>query len=156
MILEISPLDTEAHFYLANIYDELKNRPKAEEALKKTLELNPDYHQALNYLGYLYVEENKNLDQAQGMINKALELEPNNGAYVDSLGWLYFKQGKLKEAINELEKATSLLKDPVIFDHLGDAYFKSGDIEKAKKNWQASLGLDEKQDKVREKLEHTP
>jgi Tfp pilus assembly protein PilF len=153
LILDLSPVDAEAHFYLANIYDELKNRPKAKEELKKALEVKSDFHEALNYLGYIYVEENKNLDQAEKMIKKALELEPNSGAYIDSLGWLYFKQGKLQEAIQQLEKATALLKDPVIFDHLGDVYFKLGDLEKAKMGWQSSLVLDAKQDKVKEKIE---
>jgi tetratricopeptide (TPR) repeat protein len=87
------------------------------------------------------------------MIKKALEIEPNNGAYLDSLGWLYFKKGQTEEAIKELEKASALLKDPVIFDHLGDAYFKIGDIENAKNNWQESLSLEPAQDKVKEKLE---
>lgn len=153
LILDLSPGDSEAHFYLANIYDELKNRDAAIVELKKALELKPDYHEALNYLGYLYVEENKNLDQAEIMIKKALEMEPNNGAYVDSLGWFYFKQGKFKEAIKELERASSLLEDTAIYDHLGDTYLKIDDIENAKLNWQKSLKLDPAQDKVKEKLE---
>jgi len=153
LILDLSPNDAEAHFYLANIYDSLKNREAAQKELKKTLELKPDYSEALNYLGYLYVEENKDLEQAEIMIKKALEIEPDNGAYVDSLGWLYFKQGKVEEAIKELEQASSLLKDPVIYDHLGDAYFKIGDVKNAKNIWQESLKLEPGQDKVKEKLE---
>ncbi len=153
LILDLSPDDAQAHFYLGTIYNELKNDKSAETELKRALELKPDYHEALNFLGYLYVEENKNLDQAETMIKKALEMDPNNGAYIDSLGWFYFRKGKFKEAINELEKATSLLEDPVIFDHLGDVYFKINDLEKAKLNWQNSLKLDAKQDKVKKKLE---
>lgn len=153
LILNLSPNDAGAHFYLGSIYNELKNNKKAEIELKRAIELKPDYHEALNFLGYLYVEENKNLDQAEAMIKKALEMEPNNGAYIDSLGWFYFKKGKFKEAIKELEKAISLLEDPVIFDHLGDAYLKINDLEKAKLNWQDSLKLDAKQDKVKKKLE---
>ncbi|MBU3958516.1 MAG: tetratricopeptide repeat protein, partial [Candidatus Omnitrophica bacterium] len=149
---ELSPLDVEAHFYLGNIYDELKNKQKAEEELKMVLELQPDYHQALNYLGYLYAQENKNLEQAEIMIKKALQIEPDNGAYVDSLGWLYFKQGKFNEAIEQLERANALLQDPVIQDHLGDVYFKVGDFTKAKASWQSSLELDSGQDGVKEKL----
>jgi tetratricopeptide (TPR) repeat protein len=86
------------------------------------------------------------------MIKKALELEPANGAYIDSLGWLYFKKGKTKEAIRELEKAIALIEDPVIYDHLGDAYFKLKDFGKAKENWEKSLKLLPGQDKVKEKI----
>jgi Flp pilus assembly protein TadD len=107
----------------------------------------------LNYLGYLYVEENRNLETAETMIRKALELDSDNGAYIDSLGWLYFKRGKIKEALKELEKASALLADPVIYEHLGDAYFKTKELEKARANWQESLKLDPHQDKVKKKIE---
>ncbi len=152
LILDLSPQDPEAHFYLGNIYYELKNKDAAVKELKKALELKPDYHEALNYLGYLFLEENQNLDQAEAMIRKALELDPNNGAYIDSLGWFYFKKGKLKEAAKILEKASTLLEDPVIFEHLGDSYLKIGEKEKAKTAWEKSLKLDPAQEEVKKKL----
>jgi Tfp pilus assembly protein PilF len=152
LILNLHSPDAEAHFYLANIYDKLKMKDKVIEELKKSIEINPVYHEALNYLGYLYVEEDKDLDQAEAMIRKALEMQPDNGAYIDSLGWLYFKRGKLQEAVKELQRASSLLEDPVIYDHLGDAYFKLDDCENAKASWQKSLKLDPKQDNVEKKL----
>ena len=151
LILDLSPNDAEAHFYLANIYEQRGERSRTEEELSKSLKLKPDYHEALNYLGYLYIEENKNLDSAQDMIKKALEMEPDNGAYIDTLGWLYFKQGKLDEAIKTLTRASAKLSDPVIYEHLGDAYFKLGDNDSAKINWEKSLKLDPKQEKVKER-----
>jgi len=99
LILNLSPGDAQAHFYLANVYEQTNNKEKAEAQLKEALKLKPDYPEALNYLGYLYVEEGKNLEQAEAMIKKALEVEPNNGAYVDSLGWLHFKRGKYQDVI---------------------------------------------------------
>lgn len=72
---------------------------------------------------------------------------------MDSLGWLYFKQGKIQEALKELQRAASLTEDPVIYDHLGDAYFKIGDNANAKLSWQKSLKLDPKQDKIKEKID---
>jgi Tfp pilus assembly protein PilF len=152
LIIDLSPSDAEAHFYLGSIYNELKDNISAEKEMLRAIELKPDYHEALNFLGYLYVEENKNLEQAQAMIRKALEIEPSNGAYVDSLGWLYFRKGKIEEAVKELEKASSLLEDPVIYDHLGDVYFKAKDTQKAKVSWEKSLKLDPDQAGVKEKL----
>ncbi|MFA4842441.1 MAG: tetratricopeptide repeat protein [Candidatus Omnitrophota bacterium] len=129
-ILDLSPRDSEAHFFLAHIYDEQKNRQAAINELKKAIELNPDYHQALNYLGYIYAEVGRHLDEAEIIIKKALEFEPDNGAYVDSLGWVYFKQGKLKEALKELERADSLLKDPEIEKHLEEVREKLNAIQR--------------------------
>lgn len=152
LITELAPGDPQAHFFLGSIYSELGNVSLAEKEMKRALEIKSDYHEALNFLGYLYIENNKNLNHAEKLIRRALELEPNNGAYIDSLGWLYFKRGKAKEAIRELERAGALYEDPIIFDHLGDAYLKARDTEKAKLNWQRSLKLDPKQASVIEKI----
>ncbi|MCX5697877.1 MAG: tetratricopeptide repeat protein [Candidatus Omnitrophica bacterium] len=153
IILELSPGDAQAHFYIADIYEQLHNRPAAERELKKSLELAPDYADALNYLGYLYIEENRNLGAAETMINKALKIEPDNGAYLDSLGWLYFKKGKTKEAVRLLDRASILLEDPVIYDHLGDVNFSLRDNQKAILNWHKSLKLDPSQENVKKKIE---
>jgi len=154
MILDFMPGDASAHFYLANTYEQQGKKDAVEPELRKALVSNPDYHEALNYLGYLYVEENRNLDEAEVMIKKALEMEPDNGAYIDSLGWLYFKKGDIDKAIELLSRAIILFEDPVIYDHLGDAYLKKGDPEKAAANWQSSLKLDPNQESVKKKLEN--
>ena len=152
LITGLAPVDPEAHFYLGNIYYDLGDFLLVEKELKVVLKLNPDYHQALNFLGYFYLEQNKSIDQAGVMIKKALDFEPDNGAYIDSLGWFYFKKNNFKQAQVELEKAACLMSDPVIYEHLGDVYLKLGNLENVKLNWEKSLKLDPTQDKVKEKL----
>jgi len=152
--LDLDPDDSEAHFYLGSILDELKDRKKAILEFRKAIKLRPDYHEALNYLGYTYVEEGRNLREAEKLIRRALESEPDNGAYVDSLGWLYFKRGKFNEALKELKRASALIEDPVVYDHLGDAYLKVKDFTNARINWEKSLKLDPDQEKVKEKLNY--
>ncbi len=152
-IVAIVPSDPEVHFYLGNIYEEQGKRPEAIEEFKLALKLNPEYPDALNSLGYLYAEESINLEEAEQLIKKALEYEPNSGAYIDSLGWVYFKQGRYQEAIQELEKAVQFLPDPLIYEHLGDAYLEQGNLIKARENWQKSLELSSKENqRVEEKL----
>ncbi len=57
------------------------------------------------------------------MILQAVEAEPDNAAYLDSLGWVLFRLGRFDEAVVQLEKAAAIDEpDPVILDHLGDAY----------------------------------
>ena len=152
IISVLAPNDPEVHFYLGVVYTELKESVSAEESLEKAISLKPDYAQALNFLGYTYVEDNKNLKEAEGLIKRALALEPDNGAYLDSLGWLLYKKGKLKESRDTLIKAVSLMPDAVIFDHLGDVYFKMRDKDNAGINWRESLRLNPDQEKVEEKL----
>ena len=152
-IVNLSPSSWEAHFYLGDIRYRLGDKKGAEAELVKTIALNGDCHQALNYLGYMYLEEGRHIREAEAMIKKAVSLAPDNGAYVDSLGWLYFKKGMIKEAGRELRKAAALLNDPVILDHLGDFYLKTGDKDKAAQEWRESLRLDPEQEEVRAKLE---
>ena len=151
-ILNMSPVDPQAHFYLGNIYYDLKDYPSAEKELKSAVKLKPDYHEALNFLGYFYLEQNKNIDQAGLMIKQALVFEPENAAYLDSLGWFYYKKGKPKEALSYLERAASFLTDPVIYDHLGDVFLKLSNADSAKLNWEKSLKLDSQSTKVKAKL----
>ena len=65
------------------------------------------------------------------MIKKALQIEPQNGAYLDSLGWVYFKREDYKKAEGYLKIAIILIKDPVIFEHLGDLYIRLGNLKEA-------------------------
>ncbi|MBU1998886.1 MAG: tetratricopeptide repeat protein, partial [Candidatus Omnitrophica bacterium] len=151
-VIGITPDDSEAYYYLGNALDQLNKRREAYKFFEKAIELKPDYADALNYLGYLYAEENIKLDKAEELIKMALALQPNNGAYVDSLGWVYFRKEKYQDSVQELERASRLAQDPVIFDHLGDAYFKINDRVKAKINWEKALELDASLSKVSNKI----
>lgn len=152
LILTLDKKDYESVFLLGNLLSEIGKPGEAIEKFKEALKLNPDYADALNSLGYLYVEEGRNLDEAEELIKKALLSAPDNGAFIDSLGWVYYKRNQIDKAIEQLEKASSLLSDAVIYDHLGDAYFKKGILDKAAGSWEKSLGLDPKFEKVKEKL----
>jgi tetratricopeptide (TPR) repeat protein len=152
MAADLVPNDAEIHFYLGTIYNELKNYSLAEKEFSRATELNPDFHEALNSLGYLLVEQSKDLERAGQLIRKALVSDPDNGAYVDSLGWYYFKKGNLQEALKEVSRASALIEDPVVYEHLGDIYLKLGDPEKARLNWQKSLKLDPSREALKNKI----
>jgi tetratricopeptide (TPR) repeat protein len=145
-------------FQLGAAYERNKNRFRAVYNLRKAISLNPQNAEALNYLGYMYAEEGKNLNEAVSMIKRALEIEPENGYFVDSLGWAYYQIGLLDEALEELKRAVELLKeesedDPIIREHLGDVYYKKGDLEKAREHWEASRSLDSTREEVKKRLE---
>ncbi|MCU0665550.1 MAG: tetratricopeptide repeat protein [Candidatus Omnitrophica bacterium] len=152
-MLKIFPNQPLIYLQLADAYYSQALFEKAEGSLKKAIEIKADFHQALNFLGYMYAQAGKNLDQAEIIIKKALEFEPDNPAYIDSLGWVYFKQKKYEDAKKLLEKAASSLEDPEIYLHLGDLYLVLGDKVNAKENWEKSLKMDPKQQAVKEKIE---
>ncbi len=108
---------------------------EAVEWLEQVLDEYPENPGALNDLGYLWADENQHLDRAYRMVQQAVESDPENGAYRDSLGWVLYRRGQFDEAVSELEKAVELEPDPVVLDHLGDAYWKANQQEKARATW---------------------
>jgi tetratricopeptide (TPR) repeat protein len=131
---------------------------KAADLLRKSIALDPaNSAEACNYLGYMWADHNMNLDEAETMINRALEMEPNNASYLDSLGWVQFRKGKFDQALNNLLSAakTADHDDPVIFEHIGDAYFKLNRTSEALESWQKALALDPKNKNLANKIERT-
>ena len=127
------------YFMRGAMLERQKKYEASEAAFRKVLELQPDYAGALNYLGYMLADRNVRLDEAYQMIKKAVTLEPDRGEYLDSLGWVYYRQGKLDEAVTQLQHALDRAEDPTIHDHLGDVYAKLGKTREAIAQWQASL-----------------
>ena len=110
---------------------------------KRVLEINPDSADALNYLGYTWVDRGENLTEAFDMIRKAVKLQPDSGAIVDSLGWAHYKLGQYSEARIHLEDAVSKSPDSAtIIDHLGDVYWRLGRFREAGFQWERALDFD--------------
>ena len=98
------------------------------------------------------------LEDAERLISAALEAEPRNGAYVDSLGWVYYQQGDYGRALEKLLLSLRLLQkvgedDPVVREHLGDAYAKLGRTEDALAQWRAAEVLDSGNERLNKKIE---
>lgn len=129
-----------------------KKIKEASETFEKLILLDPDNSRALNYLGYMLADNGNRLDYAKDLIGKALELSPENAAYIDSYGWVMFRLGKYNDAVEYLAKAVSLQSDPIIYDHLGDAYNASGNLSDARIWWQKALELSPDNDLIRKKL----
>jgi tetratricopeptide (TPR) repeat protein len=131
---------------------------KAADLLRKSIALDPaSSAEACNYLGYMWADHNMNLDEAETMIKRALEIEPNSASYLDSLGWVEFRKGKLDQALSNLLRAakTADHDDPVIFEHIGDTYFKLNRVSEALESWQKALALDPKNKNLANKIEKT-
>jgi len=130
-----------SRYNLAANYDLMGKDEQAEEELKKTLEKDPDFSEASNYLAYFYAVRGRNLDKALELVKRALEKEHSNAAFIDTLGWVYYKLGRYEEALEKLLEADSAIEDPVIADHLGDTFEALGQTDKAAEAWRRSLEL---------------
>jgi tetratricopeptide (TPR) repeat protein len=114
----------------------------AETDLQQAIALDPAHAEALNYLGFLWVDENRNVAEAYTLLKRAHLLAPNNGAITDSVGWAYYRQGDYDTARTYLELAAQQEPGtPEILSHLGDTYFQLGQQAEARKLWQRALEL---------------
>lgn len=131
------------HYHLGIVHEKLNQSEALIAHMEKTIDLDPTHSEALNYLGYYYVEREIRLEEAMGLIKRAVSLQPDNGYYVDSLAWANYKMGRTDEAVVQLERAVELVPDdPVIVQHLGEVYLTLGDREAARKAWKRALELD--------------
>ncbi len=159
---EVRAVVRETKLALSHLADMRNCFEEAEEWLQQVLDEFPEDPTALNDLGYMWAERNIRLYRALRMIRKAVEAEPENPAFRDSLGWVLFRLGRFEEAVQELEKAAAAEADPVIFDHLGEAYLAINRLAQARKAWEQSIELflsakePEKAEKVRQKMANLP
>lgn len=154
---EALKVDVEPLYFRGISYERLKQWDNAVADFRRVLELDPDNANALNYLGYTWVDRGENLTEAFEMIRKAVDLEPESGAIIDSLGWAHYKLGEYEQAKTHLEKAVVLSPaSATIVDHLGDAYWKLGRFREAGYQWQRALDFDPTEDEevmIKRKLE---
>lgn len=145
--------DHRFYFQVGSMLQEKGDEARSIEYLEKSLEIDPEYDEALNHLGYMFAEKGENLERAQAMIEAAVKAEPENPAYQDSLGWVLFRRGKAAEAVDWLRKAVAGLKKPdaTVLDHLGDCLAALGRWSEARDAWKASLEA-EKSEAVERKL----
>jgi tetratricopeptide (TPR) repeat protein len=145
-----------AHFLLASAYDRTGKRSQSVAELRRVLQIDPDFHAALNYLGYTLAESGESLDEALSLAQRAVALEPDNGAYVDSLGWTYYQLGRHEQARGYLERAARLEPaDATLQEHLGDVYVALGQNDRAREAYRRALELgDDNAEKVRRKLDN--
>lgn len=150
--------NTQPLYFRGISYERTKQWEKAEADFLRVLELEPENADALNYLGYTWVDRGENLEKAFDMIRKAVALEPGSGAIIDSLGWAHYKLGEYEEAKIQLEKAVTLSpSSATIVDHLGDLYWRLGRYREAGYQWERALiydPTDEERETIQKKLKH--
>lgn len=157
LVPEISAEDWVLFFYRGISHEQSKDWAAAEADFRRSLDLNPNQPQVLNYLGYGLVDRGEKLEEALGLIEKAVAADPEKGYIIDSLAWAYFRLGRYQDALEPMERA-SLLEpvDPIVTDHLGDVYWMVGRKLEAQFQWRRALSFEPTEkdgERIRRKLE---
>lgn len=105
---ELNPKSAAAFRLLGDTYTLLDRISDAITAYKTALKLNPEDAQALSALGYLYEVQEKNADIALMFCRQGIEMSPEDGLFRHRLGRLYLNRNRVKEALDEFQKAQQL------------------------------------------------
>ncbi len=155
-LLAEAPGDPELLYNIGVIHGEAQQIDLALQYMQRVIETNPDHAGALNYVGYTWAERGTNLDRAEEYVVRALEIRPDDGYIADSLGWIYYMRARpliesgnhvdglafLDRAVAELQRANELTGgDPVILEHLGDAYLLLGEPRRALQSYREAMEL---------------
>jgi len=87
---------------IGNMYAEQKNVSKAEHALKKAIEINPNFTEAQTRLAFLYYDNNR-YDEAITYLEYLFDKFPDNELISNRLAVAYQKANRLDDAISKYE-----------------------------------------------------
>ena len=81
-------------------------------ALKRAIELKPDFAESYNLLAFVGLVTNERLDEAAEMIGRARALAPGKDEYLFVLAQIYLQQQKFDDARRLLESLAASAADP--------------------------------------------
>lgn len=155
-MLRRQPRDADVLYNLGLLHGESGDSARALQVMHRAIESDPNHADALNYIGYTWAERGERLDEAEALIVRALAQRPEAGHILDSLGWVYYMRARplieagrgaegrawLRRAVVQLKRAAERIGgggDPVISEHLGDAYFLLGRRREALQMYEEAL-----------------
>lgn len=119
---------------------------EAYVAYDSCLQWKDDNMGALNNYAYYLSQEDTLLDKAEQMSYKTIKANPENSTYLDTYAWIIFMQERYSEAKIYIDQAIQHLdsteNNSVIYEHAGDIYYHTGDVDGALACWHVALKTD--------------
>ena len=125
---------------LAQTYFELKDVSQSMGAIKKVTQLDPTDPAPFRLLAKVYQSKSMWKESIEAS-EEAIARGSDNPWTYNNMGYAYLVIGKYDDAVRELEKAVSFDTgvSPTIWNNLGLAYEKKGDLRDAHASYQAAL-----------------
>jgi tetratricopeptide (TPR) repeat protein len=142
--LEIDSNDIDARMNLGKILADQGEYDKAMSHYNETMRLSPAESDIYNHIALILIAQNR-IYEAIAVYREGLERKTMNPAILHTgLGTLLFQQGKIDEAMDELQVAVKLKPDATAFNNLGMALTLKGRIDEAMKCHKKAVQLDPK------------
>jgi Uncharacterized enzyme of heme biosynthesis len=131
--------DSDLLYSRAMLAEKMNRLDILERDLRTILSQDAEHAQALNALGYTLADRTNRYQEAYDLVSKALAISPDDFYILDSMGWVLYRMGRLDEAIEYLNRALAVRKDPEIAAHLGEVLWVKGDKAAAKQIWETAI-----------------
>lgn len=115
---------------------------RTEADLRRLLVAEPENVHALNALGYTLADRTERYGEALELIDRARLAEPDNAHIIDSYGWVLYRLGRHQEALVELRRAWSMLKDAEVAAHVAEVLWALGQRDEAREYFHKAHALD--------------
>jgi DNA-binding winged helix-turn-helix (wHTH) protein/Tfp pilus assembly protein PilF len=107
-----NPSYAEAHYNLADAYEEIPDYDRAAQEYKSAIEADLRFYEAYNNLSRLYILQRRDYGAALRLLDRAMSLKPKEPAVQYSLyknyGWATFELNQMGQAQQSLKSAIAL------------------------------------------------
>lgn len=125
----------------------------ARMAYEKALELAPNSNLLKNNYAFRLAYHKRDLQLAESLIKQVFQNGGEQVQYKDTYALILMRQGKLDDALNELNAAFESMKDDkLVLEHLGDVFALKGDLNKAVDYWKRSQEAGNKDEILQKKI----
>jgi len=148
--LALLPCDANTHALLAGLYREMGRADEALAEYRLAAQYDPDDFTAWGSIGAILAERGQAgeamaaYDKAVDAAERHLAHNPHDADAASMLGLTYLLLGQTEKAVSTLEQAVALRPNADNHYALGNAYYDTGDYEKALVEYQAALTADPK------------
>src|SRR5205085_7733045 len=107
--LALRPHSPGVWLHFSTALEQLHRLEEAEAAVRRAIELKPDYAEAYSNLGMVLWKHTDRLQEAEAALRRAIELKPDLAqAYVNLGGFLTDRLGRPAEAVAAFRRAIEL------------------------------------------------
>lgn len=137
-----------------DIYYAMERTDSAFAFYDRALQFNPLNMTALNNAAYFLACENRDLDRALKLIEQVVAERPDEPTSLDTYAWVLFRRGDFDGARQVIDRTLELEDSPSaeLYEHAGDIYFATGDVDEAVEFWREAQQLDPDNDDIRRKV----
>ena len=143
-----------AHYHLGYAYGFKEDHDREIEEYERAIQLGLKKFDLFYNAGMVYAEHLGDYDKALGVFNQAERIDPGNDEIHYALGLAYWFKEAESEAVPELLRTINL-NPRHIEAHalLGEIYFRRGQHDFAKAEWEMVLELDPHNEMARKRLQ---